>query len=118
FPTLEQRANRYVQVLIVGGTTIIYVVAALMILQAWGAGSLDWLGTPGGRRVSSSVISVGLTALVALGLWELFNSLIERWFNRTPTNGINGLRRQARARTLLPLVRKITFAFLAMFVAL
>ncbi|HEX6979585.1 MAG TPA: mechanosensitive ion channel domain-containing protein [Alphaproteobacteria bacterium] len=118
FPTLEQRANRYVQILIVVGTTIIYVAAALMILQAWGAGSLDWLSTPGGRRIGSSLISVGLTALVALGLWELVNAMLERWLNRPPANGVNGLRRQARARTLLPLLRQITFGFLAVFVGL
>lgn len=118
FPTLESRTNRYVQVITAVGTAMIYGFALLAILQAWGVGSLEWLATAPGRRVTGSIASILLTALVALGLWELVNGLLERYFTRPAANGVNGLRRAARARTLLPLLRRITFGFLAVFVGL
>lgn len=118
FPTLELRANRYVQVITLAGTAVIYLFAALAILQAWGAGSLEWLTTETGRRVSGSVISIGVTILVALGLWELITAVLERYFNRPAANGLDSLRRAARARTLLPLMQQISFGVLAVFVGL
>jgi small conductance mechanosensitive channel len=118
FPTLEAHANRYMQIITVVGTTLIWAFAILAVLQAWGAGSLDWLESAAGRRLTGSLVSIGLTILVAVGLWELVNALLERYFTRPTANGLDSYRRAARARTLLPLLQQVTFGFLAVFVGL
>ena len=118
FPTLESHANGYVQIITIVGTTLIWAFATLAVLQAWGVGSLDWLESAAGRRVTGSLMSIGLTILVAVGLWEFVSALLERYFTRSTANGLDSYRRAARARTLLPLIQRITFGFLAVFVGL
>jgi moderate conductance mechanosensitive channel len=119
FPTLEARANRYVAILNIVATVAVWGFAALSILQAWGLGSLDWLTSPFGRRVTSSIISIGITLLVALIMWEGANAVLERNLTRALGGGkVDALRRSARVRTLMPIMQRILFAVLAIFVVL
>lgn len=118
FPTLEIRANRYLQVVNVVVAVMVYGFAALAVFQAWGFGSLEWLATPVGRRVGGSLVSIGLTILTALVLWEFVNAFLERYLSRAIGGGFSELRRAARVRTLLPLLQKVLFGVLAVFVAL
>jgi small conductance mechanosensitive channel len=114
FPHLETRANRYLHLVNVAGTAAIGVLAALSILQAWGFRSLEWLETPFGERVSGSLFSIGLTVAVALTLWETMNLMITRHITEVE-HGVNGYRRAARLRTVMPLVRRVVLIVLAVF---
>ncbi|HUC68268.1 MAG TPA: mechanosensitive ion channel domain-containing protein [Stellaceae bacterium] len=104
FPTLEHRANRYLPMLTVAASVIVYVFAALTLLQAWGIDTFSWFSTDTGRRISGAVVSIATVLLVALLIWEIFGSAIERYLNGV---GVDGSRvaRSARTRTLLPLLR-------------
>jgi small conductance mechanosensitive channel len=118
FPHLETRANRYLQLLNIAATVAICLLAALAILQAWGFGSLEWLATPFGRRVGSSLVSIAITIIVALLLWEFVNALLDRYLARALGGGLDELRRAARVRTLMPLLQNVMLGVLAVFVAL
>jgi moderate conductance mechanosensitive channel len=104
FPTLEHRANRYLPMLTVAASVIVYFFAALALLQAWGIDTFSWFGTDTGRRISGAAVSIATVLLVALLIWEIFGSAIERYLNGV---GVDGSRvaRSARTRTLLPLLR-------------
>jgi moderate conductance mechanosensitive channel len=118
FPTLEPRANRYLAILNIVATVAIYGFAALSILQAWGLGSIDWLTSPFGRRVTSSIISIAITILVVLVMWEAANALIERNLMRASSSAAEMMRRSARLRTLMPIMQRILFVALTIFVLL
>lgn len=108
FPALEARAGRYLPVLTTALRTVVYAVAVLILLQAWGAGSFGWLSSEVGRRVVGGLATIALTVVVALLVWEAVSMLIEYYLAKQATDR-RAQHRRARARTLLPLVRR-TFA--------
>ncbi|MDB5406407.1 MAG: mechanosensitive ion channel protein [Rhodospirillales bacterium] len=117
FPTLEQRANRYVPVLtnIVAG--LVYAFAALAVLEAWSIPSFAWFGSEIGRRLTSGLITTGTVIVGALVVWEIFTSAIERYLNAVDENGMP-VPRSARARTLLPLLRTMMMILIVVMVSL
>jgi moderate conductance mechanosensitive channel len=117
FPMLEARANRYLPVLTVAASTIVYFFAVLTLLQAWGVDAFAWFSTNFGRRIAGSLISTATVLVIALVLWESFVSAIERYLNRIGSDG-RPVARSARARTLLPLLRTIVLIVLITIVAL
>src|SRR5260221_9563144 len=58
FPTLEQRANRYLPVLTGLVRGIVYLVALLVVLQAWDIGSFAWFATELGRKATGIALSI------------------------------------------------------------
>jgi moderate conductance mechanosensitive channel len=118
FPTLEVRANQYLHIINVVIVAVVYGFAALAIFQAWGFGSLEWLTTPTGRRVGGSLVSIGVTVVAALFLWEFVNALLDRYLARALGGGIDELRRAARVRTLMPLLQNIMLGVLGVFVVM
>lgn len=117
FPLLEARVNRYVPTIHLVLRTLLYVIAALALLQAWGLNTLGWLDSPLGRHVAGSAFSIGLILVFSLILWEAVSSSIERYLSQTDSNGVM-LQRSARARTLLPLLRTTVMVFLLVMVTL
>jgi small conductance mechanosensitive channel len=117
FPTLERRANRYIPVLSAVASVVIYLFAVLALLQAWGLDTFSWFDSPIGRRVSSAAIAIGAVLLVALVVWEMFSSAIERYLAAIDADG-RPLVRSPRARTLLPLLRTTMMIVLAVMVVL
>ncbi len=117
FPTLETRANRYLPVLTIGASLIVYFFATLALLQAWGVNAFGWFDTPVGHRVAGSLLSILTVLLAALVVWELFGSMIERYLNGNGTDG-QKVARSARARTLLPLLHTTMFLVLVTVVVL
>ena len=97
------RANRYFAILHVVITASIVVVAAFAVLEAWGVDSFGWVGTDMGRRIVGSAVSSAFVIVVAVIFWELVSSAIERYLAR---GGEGGIELSARAKTLLPLLRK------------
>ena len=117
FPTLEARANRYLPVLHVGLRWVIYAVAALAVLQAWGIDAFGWLETPFGRRLTESALSIAVVMVLALIAWEAISSAIERYLTRTDADGTL-IERSARTRTLLPLLRNAVLVVLTVMVSM
>jgi small conductance mechanosensitive channel len=117
FPTLEARANRYLPVLSAAISTAIYLFAGLAVLQAWGADGFGWIDSDWGRRITGAVLSIAAACVVAIAVWELFVAAIERYLAAVDGEG-RPVTRSARARTLLPLLRTVTLAVLALTVAL
>lgn len=103
YPGLAARANRYFAVLHVFITGAIVVLAAFATLEAWGVESFQWLSTPVGARVAGSFVTSAIVIAVAIVFSEMVSSVIERYLSR----GEKGeLAISARAKTLLPLLRK------------
>jgi small-conductance mechanosensitive channel len=118
FPTLEVRANQYLHIVNIVIVAAVYGFAVLAIFQAWGFGSLEWLTTPIGRRVGGSLVSIVVTLVAALFLWEFVNALLDRYLARALGGGIDELRRAARVRTLMPLLQNIMVGVLGVFVVM
>lgn len=117
FPSLENRANRYVSALHMVVRLVIWALATLAVLHAWGIDSFGWLTGPFGQRILSSGFSIAVILILALVIWETVSSAIERYLNQKSGTGV-AIDRGNRARTLLPLLRNVTFIALAVMVTL
>ena len=117
FPNLEARANRYVPTLHRVGQVLISGTAAMVLIQAWGVDAFGWLATPFGERLVGSVFSIAAVLAVSLVVWEAFSSGIERYLEKTGEDG-NVIERGERAKTLLPLLRKVAMVVLSALVVL
>jgi moderate conductance mechanosensitive channel len=102
FPTLEQRANRYIPILTGLTSGCVYIFALLTVLQAWNIGAFAWFGSDLGRRMTGNALSIGMVLVTALALWEIFASAIERYLSAIDASDAP---RRTRIRTLLPLLR-------------
>jgi small-conductance mechanosensitive channel len=102
FPTLEQRTNRYLPLLTGLSAILVYLFAALAILQAWNVRSFAWFGTGLGRHITEDALAVGAVLAAAIAAWELLSSAIE---HRIKAMDGAGAARRTRLRTLLPLLR-------------
>jgi moderate conductance mechanosensitive channel len=102
FPTLEQRANRYIPILSVLIGIVVYALAALTVLQAWNVAAFAWFASDLGRRMTGSLLSIGIVLIIALGSWEISASTIERYLSAIDRGETP---RRTRIRTLLPLLR-------------
>lgn len=118
YPGLEARANRYLQIVPLVLSPVIYGFAILAVFQAWGLGSLEWFATPLGRRISTSAVSIAVVGIVTLALWEAANVLFERIVGEPSPGDVEAARRSARLRTLWPFVRRAILAVLAVIVIL
>jgi small-conductance mechanosensitive channel len=104
YPGLDGRLRLYHPAL--SGVTrgLIYVLAAMALMQIYGAGALTWLwATTGGQRVVSGLVSLAVTILVAVAVWEMANAAIQRHLTDLMQDA--QLARSSRLRTLLPLFR-------------
>ncbi len=101
FPTLEQRANRYVPILSWLANAVIFTVAGLTVLQAWEVSAFAWLSSQWVRHAGGDLLTIGLIIAAALATWEIFAAAIERYVARIDSAGP----RRTRVRTLLPLLR-------------
>ena len=101
FPTLEQRANRYLPILSGLVRVVVYVTALLVVLQAWDIGSFAWFGTELGWRMTGIALSVVAVLGIALAACEILSAAIERHLSTLATSPSS----RTRQRTLLPLLR-------------
>ena len=67
---------------------VVYIVAVLALLELWGLGAFGWLfaSTPG-RQLISTVITVVVTLLLALLVWEAVDAFTERHLARLASGG-------------------------------
>lgn len=111
-PGLEARVNRYLPIVKSTLRGIVAAIAFLAVLQAWGLDILLWLSEPAGRALISRLASIGAIILMAIVAWEALSAGIERYL------ASEDAARSQRARTLLPLIRKVILAALTVVVGL
>jgi small conductance mechanosensitive channel len=114
FPTLEQRANRYLPILSGLIRVIVYVTALLVVLQAWDVGSFAWFGSELGWRITGVALSVAAVLGIALVVWEIFSAAIERHLSTLAASPTSRMRQ----RTLLPLLRTAMLCVIVVMAAL
>ena len=102
FPLIEQRANRYLHVVVKLATFAIYGLAVLAVMQAWDLGVFAWFQTEFGRRAAGAVLSITVVLAIALAGWEVLSAAIERSLAALDQAGAPS---RTRRRTLLPLLR-------------
>lgn len=117
FPLLEARVNRYVPLVHLVLRTVVFVIVALSLMQAWGIDALGGITSPVGQRITGSVFSIGFITIFALIFWEAVSSGIERYLTQVDIDGVQ-VERSARARTLLPLLRNAIMVVLLVMVTL
>ena len=120
YPGLEARANKYLPILQRLLTGVVWVIATLALLEAWGVNSFGWLGSDVGRRVTGSVVSITLVFTIVWLAWEGLDFAIERYLEERGPDG-QFVERSARMRTLLPLIRnavRIMLASMALLIVL
>jgi small conductance mechanosensitive channel len=116
-PGLERRLNRYTVALDYALRIVVYAVAAIAIFEAWGVEAFAWIVSSTGERVISSIANIVLISVLAVVVWEVASSLIERQLS----NSSQGASPSTRARTLLPLAQtalKIVLVVLVVMVVL
>ena len=111
------RVKLYVHAVIWLILAAVAVIAVLAVAETWSVPIMAWLATVGGERIIGSLISISIITAVGLVLWELLNFGMERLI-RPDDQTLEGMRRAARLRTLLPLFRQVSLAVLALFVVL
>jgi small-conductance mechanosensitive channel len=109
---LERRVDRYLP--IIGGIlrVLVWLGAAIALLEVWGFGTLDWLLSEGGRTLGRHLIMVGLVVVVTIVIWEAVSLMIERAITDQDEEG--NLRLSNRTRTLLNIIRNALLVFLSM----
>jgi small conductance mechanosensitive channel len=117
FPTLEHRANRYLPILNIVSGAVIWGMALLSLMEAWGISSFGWLTSDAGRRMTGSAVTIGVILIVTFLAWEVLNAAIDRYLAGTISNG-DRIARSARMRTLLPLLRNVLWVVLLAVVGL
>ncbi|MGH6982585.1 MAG: mechanosensitive ion channel domain-containing protein, partial [Stellaceae bacterium] len=103
YPGLQARANRYLPALIFVVSSLVHILAIMLLLQAWGSDVIGWFELQSVRRAFGGLVSIGIVVVIAIAIWELINAAVER----TLAGGDVARHAQlgARLRTLLPLVR-------------
>jgi small-conductance mechanosensitive channel len=104
YPGLEGRLRLYHPALRAAVRALVFLMASMALLQVLGSGALVWLwATPGGQRVLSGVLTMAVTLIAAVAIWELANAAIQRHLDGLLQD--SQVARSARLRTLLPLLR-------------
>jgi small-conductance mechanosensitive channel len=117
FPGLEARANRYYPLIRGTVSLAIGVIAAVALLQLWGVDALEWFrqGAIGGRLVSA-IVTIAVTAALAVAVWEGTNAAMDRHLARLSSQA--NFVHSARLRTLLPMLRTGLFVTILVVVGL
>src|SRR5690606_28858733 len=97
FPGLEARADRYLPLMERGGSVVIWAIALLMLLEAWGFDAFAPLETETGRAAISSLATSAFVVVAAVLIWEAASAWIERYLAQESADGPAV---SARARTL------------------
>ncbi len=107
FPAIESRSNRYLWVVRRTFATLIYLTAALTILQSWSLDVFSFFGTDFGQQVLGRGFNIVVIGLASLLIWEAAALLIDRLLQARDSEG-GAVVQSARLRTLLPLARSVT----------
>jgi small-conductance mechanosensitive channel len=114
---LPARAATYVPPVRAAVSVLTGAAAVVLLLETWGFGALAWfsVGTLGNRLVQT-LFNIACTLALALVVWEVTNSSIQRRLTRLARD--SHAARSARVRTLLPMLRTVLGVFILVFVVL
>jgi small-conductance mechanosensitive channel len=116
-PGLEPWVNRYLPALKGVLAAMIWAIALVVLLQLWGLGAFDWFRAGQlGSRLLGALVSIGLTVLVGLIVWESANAAIQRHLDQLSRDAQAA--RSARVRTLLPMLRTFLMVVIVVVVVL
>jgi small conductance mechanosensitive channel len=117
YPGLEGRLAAYHPVARTIISAIVGALTLLGLLEVWGLHTFVWLFTGVlGARILSALVTIGITLVVALVVWEGTNAAIHRHLSRLAREA--QLARSARLRTLLPMARTVMLITMCTVVAL
>lgn len=114
FPGLRKRANLYRPTLKRAVDIIIFVLAAVAVLEGWDAGVISALDTQTQSAVLRSTGTILLVLIVCVAIWELTASGIARVLSGTNADG-SPREASGRTKTLLPLLRRAVLVALVVF---
>ncbi|WP_175112269.1 mechanosensitive ion channel family protein, partial [Paraburkholderia solisilvae] len=114
---VHQRAYRYYPLVRSVVYLVITLATVMILLQVWHVDVWQFfaVGTIG-HRLASALVTIFVAAVIALLVWEAANVSVERRLARWTESG--DLLRAARLRTLLPMLRSVLFAVIALVVVL
>jgi small-conductance mechanosensitive channel len=103
---------------------VLFGVAFLALLEAWGFGISAALATESGRAVLGGLFDITVIVVLAYIAWDLCKYLTTRWIPEEdegpalPGDGEGGGTGATRAQTLLPLLRRFILAILVVMVTM
>jgi len=98
-------------------TGLLVMVAALILLQAWGLDALSNLLTDGlGGRIASTLLTCAITLAAAAFVWEATNAGVAGHLARL--DAAQQMARAGRMRTLLPMLRTALLCAIVLFAGL
>lgn len=113
FPGLELRLNRYFPVLRKVLKAALAVFSILLIADAWGIDTLEWIVSGSGKVLLGAVLNILLILAVAVLVWELASGSIQRYLAGDGPEG-QGRGRSPRVRTLLTVGRNALLVVLTL----
>ncbi len=117
YPNLEVRVGAYQPAVKTAISSFILVVSIVALLEVWGLGALAWFDTGRfGSRAMVAVVTVAITLFICVAVWEAANAAIARQLDSLPPDG--SAARNARVRTLLPMLRTVLGGVLLLVVGL
>ncbi|MGI4746993.1 MAG: mechanosensitive ion channel domain-containing protein [Janthinobacterium lividum] len=110
-PNFERRASRYYPAMRRIVTWALFIIGAVALLQAWGVPAVGFFthGALGTHLVSAS-ITILVSLIVGVVVWELVNGALDRQIGRFSKSG--QMPRAVRLQTLLPILRTLLFVVL------
>ena len=104
YPGMQERVDRYLPVARIILQLFVIALAIILVAEAWNIDIFNWLTSDIGSLIIGRLISIAAIALVALVIWEVTSSVVDRYLSASDEE-ITQKARGQRARTLLPLVR-------------
>jgi len=117
YPRLRERADIYLPIVRAGSSAVVWLVAAVVLIDAWGVDTAGWITGPDGRAALARTISIALIVISATVAWEFVSAVIETYLVGAVKDG-TPVQRSQRVRTLLPLLRNAFLIFLIVVVVL
>ncbi|WP_277811100.1 mechanosensitive ion channel family protein [Chromohalobacter canadensis] len=113
-PSKLRRQSQYRRRLVRFGYTLAHLISWLLFaelaMRVWGLSLLAFGGDEGiSQLIGQSLISIGMTVLLAWLVWILADTAIERAL-LSSKRGRSGRAQSTRAQTITPLIRNVVFA--------
>ena len=117
YPAIERRVNRYLAILRRFIVSLMYIAITLALVHVWGIDLFGWISSLFSDGFWDKARKIGWVFLITFLIWELVSTLIENYLESLDGDG-NRQERSGRARTVLPLVRTVFLAAIAIIVIL
>jgi small conductance mechanosensitive channel len=116
-PRLQARADRYLPIIHVTASVVVWLVALIGVVDVWGIDAFAWFETANGQAAVGKTVSILFVVVSAVIAWEFVSAVIENYLVGSVRDG-TPVERSQRVRTLLPLLRNAFLIFLIVIVIL